>query len=1232
MKKLLVISVFALISMFSFSQTTLVPYNNNFDLATDTLGWSHYAISGTDDWEIGTPSKYSFTNAYSSPNVWVTNLTGSYAPSSNRALETPFFNFIDTTIKLVFSFYQSRIANGSPSYKVEYKIGQSGLWQMLTNVSAPIKNWQSSTGFSGSFTPTYQYSAIGLAFLQGQDSVKFRFRFTSSSLANEAGWRIDNFSIDEEYFNLTPQMGAPILGVNKNFTNLTIESTLSFSNQWNAQYNIKTDFYISKDLTIDSSDIFLGSVNNNISNSITSWDNTFLMPSNIYAGSYYILYNVDVLNALNEANENDNISYTVLQVDSVFSMPYVCSFDSTTQYWNKGLYNNNSIWNRGNPNNWQIESARSGKNAWFNREQQTGYNNELESPFLDLSSTSNTFLCFWFKFSGQNGNPMTNIRFKFPSFGNTIISQPYYPTSNETILPNPRLYGWDCFCKNLSDYDGETSTKFKFSGYGGSAPSQLGQYAIDDIYIGEPKPDVAIEGEKKFRFTSSNILVDTLKYLVFNSGISTLNNTTTEFYWSTDSVLDIGDILLGNNTEPMIPDTSFEWSQFTYLKPTLNPGKYYIIFKADALEQIDEMREYDNLGYFEIYQDEYQPLPYYNDFESDISGWRHSATLGEDEWVWGTPQSTNINSAFSGTKAFVTNDTGIVSFKSRMHLFTPIFNLAELQTPVLEFDMLAHFYWVNNYNSWPFNMGNIMFSINGGATWNILDTTNSSYKKMYCKLELEQIGGEDRIQTVGSSTGVGEILYGNNLKMFRTQNEYQGRDYDDNHHYVIDLSFLQQYNQVQFMFVYANHDAPVDGMMIDNFQIREGEIDLMMPEHKKLMVSSNDKYFKQNFKIKNNNNYISNSTLTSIFCSSDSILDASDFPLVSYTIPAIQPFANYLLKVNQPTPTNYGSYNYLIVKVDTNNLNIESNEINNTHIFEFNMDTASNFIYPVLFDFNDDEINGWVWYHDYTGYRHGHRFRHKTVIGEPAINAQSGEWFLDPIDLAGFSSSIAGYPNYFLETPPFNFSNLTNILLEFDFLCSGRSGSSNTQGGNMQYSIDGGITWIILTKVQDPNAINWYNLNAVESLNNEPGWGYWGNWSSASYNLSFLSGISSVRFRYKFRSKYSPNSLYLPNGFRLDNFKISGDLNTSIEDVLSTQGFVVNYFPNPTNGSTTVLLREISKETLVSVRNIVGQDVFSGYFFNTKSLNFEINGPSGFYTIEIRTKEGKTASLKALKK
>ncbi len=387
---------FILSGFLTYGQTTSIPYSNNFDyLPQNAVGWSHYATTGTDDWEIGMPNDGTyFTGAYSFSNAWGTNLDGGFLGFSDRSLETPYFNLTDITQHYVFSIYHKVRANsGGNQFKIEYRVGVNGLWSLLDDAAMNKKNWQSSSTFSNSYA-SYRHSAIDLFFLQGQDSVMFRFRMNSQK-ANGNGWLIDNFTIQPEYHNVVASQGDTITGINRYFSNFTVSNTFYFSNQWGNYYNFADEYYFSNDNILDVGDQLLGVINHN-SNTTQNYNNTFPLPTGLSAGEYYIFYKYDVNNVLVENDETDNTNFAVLMIDSIFTADYAEDFDSTVYNWNSAFGVSGSLWKKGDPNNWHVEDPRSGNNAWVSGEQMFN-ENYLESPFMDLSTSNNTSICWWYR-------------------------------------------------------------------------------------------------------------------------------------------------------------------------------------------------------------------------------------------------------------------------------------------------------------------------------------------------------------------------------------------------------------------------------------------------------------------------------------------------------------------------------------------------------------------------------------------------------------------------------------------------------------------------------------------------------------------------------------------------------------------------------------------------------------------------------------------------------------------
>ena len=122
-----------------------------------------------------------------------------------------------------------------------------------------------------------------------------------------------------------------------------------------------------------------------------------------------------------------------------------------------------------------------------------------------------------------------------------------------------------------------------------------------------------------------------------------------------------------------------------------------------------------------------------------------------------------------------------------------------------------------------------------------------------------------------------------------------------------------------------------------------------------------------------------------------------------------------------------------------------------------------------------------------------------------------------------------------LETPEFDLSGSVNWVLSFSHQYYTYAGA----GGNIEYSIDGGTNWILLNG-SNTEKRSWYNTENVAVLG-QSGWSgsnYNSGFVVSSHDLGFLSGQSSVKFRFKYGSGY-----YTYEGWVIDDFKIVEECN-----------------------------------------------------------------------------------------
>ena len=561
------------------------------------------------------------------------------------------------------------------------------------------------------------------------------------------------------------------------------------------------------------------------------------------------------------------------------------------------------------------------------------------------------------------------------------------------------------------------------------------------------------------------------------------------------------------------------WTSFTYNKVATTQAIFYLFYKLDADTMVDEMWESNNVGYFTIHQQLSFSVPYFNDFESSISGWRHGTSFNVDEWEWGVPSGTILNSAFSGTKVWGSKLSGTPTLMSRMHLYTPIIDLTTLTDPVLEFDVLID---IRDFN--------MSYSVDGGASWLLLDTTNLSFKPWY-------------YPSLNNNSLKSSLLLEVREDVFQVHYLFQGKDNLRNTRYILDLKFLQNQTAVQFRYNLAVSDAvePLGGMynygdegvVIDNFEIRQKFYDLTVANKKALMYSSLKNLVNFDILIKNDGNYISDSTTVNFYLSIDSVLDGFDQFIGTNIIEATRPDMAYYITTSYPV-TNLSNYVYLIYEIDPLNVMVESDEVNNIGAWPLALDSVSS--YPYFNEFNDTVVHGWKPYCSNPDFR----MRHLIAPGEGGTGRRSFEWYTDNIDAIFYSNSV---PVWYLESPSFDFTGISTVHIGFNLYCLGSYGSGQDKdGANLDYSLDGGNTWNLLGIYNDPNSDNWYNLQDLVDFDGNPGWSKFENWfQPTTYDASsILANQSDVVFRFKFSSVVEPfGNAGKTQGFRIDNFAIN---------------------------------------------------------------------------------------------
>mgnify|MGYP002384050664 CR=1 FL=1 len=384
-----------------------IPYSQNFDV--NATGWTHYALSGTDVWALGTPNKPTFDSSYTSPNGWITGLTSNYPINSVMCLQSPSFDFSDTNNNYYLSFYHKLLLNiGGGVASVEYSTDNGTNWILLNGQTDEKKDWyNAATGFTSNIYSNFKNPNHSLEFLKGQPNVSFRFKLTTYTNSDK-GWLMDNFEILPEYENAYTGQGDTIKQVSQYFPNVVATAHINFLNHYDGTFINTVKFYISSNSTLSADDTLSLTYTSNSSGSYTNQTITKIisLPHNLHPGNWYVLYTMNSGDSVPESTYSDNLGYDVLKIDSTYAAPLADNVEGATTTWstyvfsdyNGSLINEPSLWKRGVSKLVQYEGAVSNSKVWttgWGLPTSIYHNDYLLSPFINLQNTNNNVICFW---------------------------------------------------------------------------------------------------------------------------------------------------------------------------------------------------------------------------------------------------------------------------------------------------------------------------------------------------------------------------------------------------------------------------------------------------------------------------------------------------------------------------------------------------------------------------------------------------------------------------------------------------------------------------------------------------------------------------------------------------------------------------------------------------------------------------------------------------------------------
>jgi len=146
----------------------------------------------------------------------------------------------------------------------------------------------------------------------------------------------------------------------------------------------------------------------------------------------------------------------------------------------------------------------------------------------------------------------------------------------------------------------------------------------------------------------------------------------------------------------------------------------------------------------------------------------------------------------------------------------------------------------------------------------------------------------------------------------------------------------------------------------------------------------------------------------------------------------------------------------------------------------------------------------------------------KTTFTSP--HSGNNAWVTSLIDVYLNNS------NDYLYSPYFKLSSFPGTYLRFWHRLESQA---THDGGVVEYSTDGGSTFMSLGYISDPASTHWYNTN----IGGTHTWsGADSGWVHSTYNLSQIPSGTPVQFRFKF---FSDNTINNYDGWMVDDFEIT---------------------------------------------------------------------------------------------
>ena len=356
----------------------------------------------------------------------------------------------------------------------------------------------------------------------------------------------------------------------------------------------------------------------------------------------------------------------------------------------------------GNRLNWNVEdngstptfntgpqAAFSGLKYFYLEASRSGTEVSLISPIIDVSALNSPKLSFMYHMFGSSmGNLLIEVH-----DGNQWIRV-------DSIMGQQQTSGSDPWKEKSITLPHATNGLVKIR-FIGQKNGGFGDIAIDDVQVLDRDPVDLAMIEISSLGAVCNLGSENIKIGFVNQGSDPLQ--VANVYYEINSTV-VNEVFNGS-VQP--GDTAYHTfnTPYTYTQAEVLDLTGYV----SALNDADLSN--DTLVTSVIKTLFISSFPYEQDFESGEEGWIIENGV-DGTFAFGTPNSSTIDEASSGSNAFVTNITGDYESNDESYVYSPCFDFTTLNEPHVQ----LRTFW----KSYTGDGAQMQYSLDGGVTWLVL--------------------------------------------------------------------------------------------------------------------------------------------------------------------------------------------------------------------------------------------------------------------------------------------------------------------------------------------------------------------------------------------------------------------------------------------------------------------------------------------------------------------------------